>query len=116
MDFKIIHIFLALSFLYSCNGYFEPESMIELTKNQATKDYDYSKYRVASIYSDVQSGFSVIGNAMLASACDEAEHAIENSSIQNFNRGTWNKFSNPDAAWDHYYRAISKANTYLNFS
>ena len=116
MDFKIIHIFLAMSFLYSCNGYFEPESMIELTKNQATKDYDYSKYRVASIYSDVQSGFSVIGNAMLASACDEAEHAIENSSIQNFNRGTWNKFSNPDAAWDHYYRAISKANTYLNFS
>lgn len=113
MDFKIIHIFLALSLLYSCNGYLEPESMIELTKDQATKDYDYSKSRVASIYSDIRSGFSVIGNAMLASGCDEAEHAIENSSIQNFNRGTWNQFSNPDAAWEHFYRAISKANTYL---
>lgn len=113
MDLKIIYIFLILPVLASCNGYLEPESMTELTRNQATRDYDYSKSRVASIYSDIRSGFSVIGEAMLASACDEAEHSIENSSIQNFNRGTWNQFSNPDAAWDRCYRAIGKANTYL---
>ncbi len=72
MDLKIIYIFLILPVLASCNGYLEPESMTELTRNQATRDYDYSKSRVASIYSDIRSGFSVIGEAMLASACDEA--------------------------------------------
>lgn len=108
---SITIIFLLL--FYACEGYFDPESMVELTVDQATKDYNYSKSRVASIYSDIQSGFSNIDGAMLASASDEAEHAIENSSVHHFNRGTWNQFYNPDDAWSHYYRAISKVNQYL---
>lgn len=116
MNIKIKHTSITIIFLllfYSCEGYLDPESMIELTVDQATKDYNYSKSRVASIYSDIESGFSNIDGAMLASAADEAEHAIENSSVHNFNRGTWNQFYNPDNAWSHYYRAISKVNQYL---
>ena len=104
-----------ISFLlfYSCDSYFDPESMIELTVDQATKDYNYSKTRVASIYSNLESGFSDIGGAMLASASDEAEHAIDNSGVHYFNRGTWNQFNNPDDTWGSYYRAISKVNLFL---
>lgn len=111
---KYASITIIISLLFcSCKDYLEPESMIELTVDQATKDYYYSKTRVASIYSDILSGFSTIDGAMLASASDEAEHAIEYSGIHHFNRGTWNQFYNPDDAWRHYYRAISKVNQYL---
>ncbi|WP_294081952.1 RagB/SusD family nutrient uptake outer membrane protein [Proteiniphilum sp. UBA5384] len=104
---------LCLLLFYSCDGYLDPEAMVELTADQATKDYNYSKSRVASIYADIRAGFSEIGGAMMASASDEAEHAVESSNVHHFNRGTWNQFSNPDNAWSHYYRAISKVNQYL---
>lgn len=106
-------VIISLLLCCSCDGYLDPEPMTQLTKEQATKDYTYSKGRVASIYSDLESGLYSLNGAMFASASDEAEYAIDGSDVQNFNLGTWNQYSNPDGAWFTYYRAISKANQFL---
>lgn len=51
-------------------------------------------------------------NALLASGCDEADHAVF-SEIQRFNTGAWNPASNPDDVWANYYKAIRHANLFL---
>ena len=113
---SILSIILFSVFLVSCEGYLDPEVMTDLTVDQATTEYSYSRQRVASIYSDVIAGFLNIDGAMLASASDESEHTLETSDIQNFNRGSWNEYVNPDDVWGTYYRAIRKANQFLAFS
>jgi hypothetical protein len=50
---------------------------------------------------------------MLASASDESEHTQESSSVQHFNAGSWNDYSNPDNVWGNYYRGIYKVNQFL---
>jgi hypothetical protein len=105
--------FLLSLCIISCDGYLDPEVITNLSVEQATTGYAYSRQRVASIYSDVIAGFSNIGGAMLASASDEAEHTLETSGVQHFNRGSWNEYTNPDYAWTSYYRAIRKANQFL---
>lgn len=52
------------------------------------------------------------GNAMLASASDEADYA-RFGDIQNFNFGAWGPFTNPDDVFAYYYRAIRHANLFL---
>lgn len=115
---KFQYILIAGTFLFSsCKDYFEPEVVNGVyTRNEVASEYSYSKQRVTSIYSDILSGFLRIDGAMLASATDEAEHTIETSSVQNFNRGSWNQFLNPDDVWSNYYRGIRKANQFLSSS
>lgn len=97
----------------SCKGYLGPEVMSEITVEEATTEYNYSRGQVASIYGDIKSGFLIINGAMLESASDEAEHTLETSDIQHFNRGSWNEFKNPDDVWTDYYRSIRKINKFL---
>ncbi|MDR0714900.1 MAG: RagB/SusD family nutrient uptake outer membrane protein [Bacteroidales bacterium] len=61
-------------------------------------------------------GFDRISSAMLASACDEADHADVNSSVHYFNNGTWTATSNPDNVWSTFYTAIRRANMFLEES
>ena len=68
---------------------------------------------MAAVYARIAPGFLNINDAMMASATDEAEHTIESSSIQMFNLGSWNAYSNPDNAWPTYYKAIRDANLVL---
>lgn len=112
---KFLYILITGTFLLSsCKDYFEPEVVNGVyTRNEVTSEYSYSKQRVTSIYSDILSGFTRIDGAMLSSATDESEHTIETSSIQNFNRGSWNQFLNPDDVWSSYYRGIRKVNQFL---
>ena len=106
-------VFFSLFSLVSCKDYLEPEIITALTVRQVTEQYSYSRGRVASIYSDLQSGFTNIDGAMMANASDEAEFTLETSSVHNFNRGSWNQFSNPDDVWSAYYRNIQKINQFL---
>jgi hypothetical protein len=55
-------------------------------------------------------------NAMLASACDEADFAVRGASVHNFNTGGWNQFSNPDDVMQHYYRGIVQTFNFLENS
>jgi starch-binding outer membrane protein, SusD/RagB family len=61
-------------------------------------------------------GFHRVSNAMLASACDEADHADVYSDIQRFNTGIWNAVANPEDAWGHFYQGIRRANLFLERS
>ena len=113
---KIKYTILAgflLSILYSCDSYLDRELSTDLTYNEVTRYYSYSRSRVAAVYARIAPGFLNINDAMMASATDEAEHTIESSSIQMFNLGSWNAYSNPDNAWPTYYKAIRDANLVL---
>jgi hypothetical protein len=61
-------------------------------------------------------GFNRVNSAMLASACDEADHADVTSTIHRFNTGTWNANSNPEDCWNSFYTAIRRANLFLEDS
>ncbi len=112
IKYSIPAIFLLL-ILYSCDSYLDRELSTDLTYNEVTRYYSYSRSRVAAIYARVNTGFLIINDAMMASATDEAEHTIESSSIQMFNLGSWNAYSNPDNLWPSYYKAIRDANLLL---
>ena len=61
-------------------------------------------------------GFNRVSSAMLASACDEADHADVNSSVHLFNTGTWSAATNPEDCWYSMYIAIRRANLFLEGS
>lgn len=104
---------LPLLFLVSCENYLNRELSTDLTYQEVTKQYAYSRSRVASIYTDLQLGFLKCDGAMMASASDEAEHTLETSDVQKFNYGSWNATSNPDNVWSAFYKGIRKANQFL---
>jgi hypothetical protein len=109
----ILYILIFSWSFISCDGYLDPKFMGELTVEEATSEYNYVRGQVASIYGDIKPGFLIVDGAMLASASDEAEHTLETSAIQHFNRGTWNEFQNPDNVWTDYYNSIRKINKFL---
>lgn len=83
-----------------------------LTREQVEKEYEYTRYQAIALYNDLEEGFFSVGNAMLASACDEAEYTYKGGA-ETFNSGSWNAFNNPDDVWDKYFKAIRKVNVYL---
>ena len=106
----IFLIFLASLSFFSCDTYLDRELSTDLTYEQVTKNYSYSRSRVAGIYSRLRDGFQCIDGAMMASASDEAEHTLESSAVQQFKFGSWNAYSNPDDVWGYYYKGIRDAN------
>lgn len=109
----ILWTVILLNILCSCDSYLDRELTTDLTYNEVTRYYSYSRSRVAAIYARITPGFLNINDAMMASATDEAEHTIESSSVQMFNLGSWNAYSNPDNAWPTCYKAIRDANLLL---
>ena len=101
--------FLAL--LSGCS--LDPEISFEITPDQASVNYDYARNRATGMYSPLKKGFQYIGDVMMASATDEAEFVRPWESIQNFNRGSWNQFTNPDDVWSYYFEAIRRTNVFL---
>ena len=104
---------LLMTLLAGCEDYLDPEVITYENYEQVTTSYDYTRQRLASVYSEIQPGFTPIDGAMLASASDEAEHTLGTSAIQKFNTGSWNAYSNPDDVWAHYYSGIYKANQFI---
>lgn len=109
----LLSIVLLLPLLPGCEDYLDPEVVTYETYEQVTSSYNYTRQRLASVYSNIQPGFTRVGGAMLASASDEAEHTLETSPVHQFNVGSWNAYSNPDDVWAQYYRGIYKANEYM---
>ncbi|MEX0986612.1 MAG: RagB/SusD family nutrient uptake outer membrane protein [Bacteroidales bacterium] len=110
---KFLRVVLILILVTGCEDYLDPEVITYENYEQVTSSYNYTKQRLASVYSVIQPGFTRLDGAMLASASDEAEHTNEASDIQFLNTGSWNAYSNPDNVWAHYYRGIYKANQYI---
>jgi hypothetical protein len=64
-------------------------------------------------YNYLPSGFSFMGDAMLASACDEAKHSDAGSLIHLLNNNAISPTYNPDNVWDNMYRGIRICNIFL---
>jgi hypothetical protein len=98
--------------MFSCQK-LDREVVTDLSKEQIEISYERVSQLLNSVYVEVQSGFTNIDGAMMASATDEAEHAQVSSDVQNFNNGSWNAISNPNNVWGAYYRGIARANLFL---
>lgn len=107
-------VFLCLLFLSSCS--LNPEIELSLTEEDMIHNYNNTQARATAVYAYLPNGLNAIDGAMLASATDDSEHSIENSSVQKFNTGAWNALDNPDGAWGNLWNGIRAANLFLEKS
>jgi len=111
-NFLISGIFTLL-ILSGCQK-LDPEVNTTLNYKQVITSYDYVKQLNAAVYGTLQNGFLYVsGQAMMATATDEAEHTLETANVQKYNTGSWNALDNPDNVWSAYFTGIRKANQFL---
>lgn len=110
----ILLLTIALPFLFNgCKKILDNRLDTNLTPDQVFVNFDRIKSFGLGVYNYMPGGYNRVGGAFLAGATDDAEHTAINSSIQNFNFGFWNQFSNPEASYDSYYDGIRGANLFL---
>lgn len=105
----IFIVFLAMS----CDDMLDRDEQLMLTSDLANTLYSYTEAKAAALYTSLPSGFDYFSGAMMASACDEAEHTLETSPVHKYNTGAWSSIDNPDNAWSRYYIGIRRANLFL---
>jgi len=107
-----ITCFAALS-LSSCKDYLDPYEYGLIDQDKAFSLTSTLDGMANSAYGNVPAGFNRIGASYLTSASDEAEEVNDMETIQSFNIGSWNKYSNPDDIWSNCYKGIRIASDYL---
>ena len=112
--YKYISIFCAAALLASCEG-FIPETKVDTgtTEDLVANNYANLYEQGMHVYDYLPEGFNRIDDAMLAAACDEADHALAGSNIEKFQLGSFNSLSNPDDIWANSYRGIRRAQQFL---
>ena len=115
--FSYIYISAAISIAFtlsSCNSFLDREEDSFIDKTATFDSYNRTKQYLTYAYTLLPDGLNRFSReAMLASATDDAEFAIESAEIQQFNNGSWNALNNPDDMWNRYYSGISKCCTLL---
>lgn len=115
--FSYIYISAAISIAFtlsSCNGFLDREKDSFIDKTATFDSYNRTKQYLTYAYTLLPDGLNRFSReAMLASATDDAEFAIESAGIQQFNNGSWNALNNPDDVWNRYFSGISKCCTLL---
>lgn len=104
--------------LSGCDDFLEREIVTNYEEDEVFVNYDRMSQAGYGVYAFLfnRFGYHRVSNAMLASACDEADHADVNSEVQKFNLGIWNAASNPEDAWGYFYQGIRRANLFLEQS
>lgn len=112
---KIKFLFVAIiPALTACN-FTDPDMLAFKSEDEVVTNMNNITAVANNVYSYLPDGYDRIGNAMLASACDEAEDVNDGEAIQNFNIGNWGVFSNPEGSpWSNSYNGIRKANVFLD--
>lgn len=113
---KLYTVVLLASILTGCSNQLDRDIVTELDRDKIIHSYDYVKNLVTGVYVSLPNGFDEINGAMIASASDESEHAVQSSTVHKFNLGSWNEYDNPDNKWYVYFRAINKANHVLIYA
>lgn len=115
MKTKIVGLLLIVSMaMPACTDYFRYENSTLLDEHFVFSDYTFIKQVLANAYTQLPSSFNYIDNGMLASTTDEAEHAWDYSTVQKFNDGSWNAYTNPNDTWSKQYQLIRRAYVFLN--
>jgi hypothetical protein len=108
---------ILISLLVSSCDFLAVDDREMLTEKIVLNKIDDTAALWATLYSNLPLGFTTItANAMLASACDEADHNAPFNDVQSFNNGSWSAYSNPDNSWSSMYAAIHNANNFLEVS
>lgn len=105
--------FCALLTLAACQK-LDRDFVTTLSRDQVEVSYGNVKALLTAIYTDLPDGMVYIGgNAMMASATDEAEFTSETNAVQSFNNGSWNAINNPDFVWATYYKEVRRVDQFL---
>lgn len=103
--------------LSSCEDFLDRDVSTHQTEEIVFSDYLTATYVASGVYADLTDGFAEIwgsnGSALLASASDDAEFALQTHNVQKFNTGNWQPSSLPDNPYTRYYDGIRKANNFL---
>lgn len=110
---QLILPLLALLTLSGCYDKLNQEYVTDMTKEQVDREYEYKISQATYLYNGLENGRTAIGNAMLASICDEANFSYSGN-VDKFNTGAWNEYDNPDDAWANLYTYIRYANDFIN--
>jgi hypothetical protein len=86
---------------------------VNLSYEQVFKDPHLAPGFLNNAYTNLPDGFNRVGAALLASACDEAEHSDAGSGIRLFNNNSISASYNPDDVWNDMYAGIRKCNIFL---
>ena len=115
--FNILSGLILISLLVSSCSKLTVDDREMLTAQIVLNRVDDTAAMWATLYSNMQLGFTAIaGNAMLASACDEADSNQPFNAVKSFNNGSWSAYNNPDDVWSTMYAAIHNANNFLHVS
>ena len=91
--------------LVSCD-YLDPRMMTQIDEKDVYNNMTYITQSYTNAFSYLPSGFLSVGNSLLACATDEAESVYPDQSIQSYNTGSWDMYSNPDGRWETNYNGI----------
>lgn len=116
---KFIWLIIMTPFLIAgCDSFMDTNIETRYPENEVFVNYERMSKAGYGVYTFMfnQFGFNRVSSAMLASACDEADHADVNSTVHRYNTGTWNASSNPEDSWGNLYIATRRANLFLELS
>src|SRR5690606_12645208 len=106
-------LLILVGMLTSCDELLENRIDTKLTPDQVFVKYDRMLKMGYGIYTYIPGDFNRVAGALFAAASDEAEQTDFGSSIQSFNLGAWDAYSNPDDIFVNTYRGIRAANLFL---
>lgn len=110
----IVGLILIVFTTVSCEDFLDPEPDGRRTEEQIFQNYNYAIGYLANIYNDLPGGFHSIDGAMEACMTDDAEHSSVYSGVQQYNNGSWNPTSFPDAyLYSKYYAALRKLSIFI---
>lgn len=102
----------------SCEDYLDKNMVTTQNEEFTFASYQNAVQVAYSVYADLPDGFSEIygsaGSALLASASDECEFAVQTQNVQKFNLGSWTPTNLPDNPFSKYYAAIRKVYNFID--
>lgn len=113
MKTKILFISCLLLAVSSCTDFLSYDETSSYTEDQVFTVYSRATQMATNIYVYMRSDFGIVGNAMRAAGCDEAEYVWPSSSVHTFYNGTWSSMNTVDDLWPHFYKGIRAANLFL---
>lgn len=102
---------LAVAALASCSDEMDYKEYSNYDKKYVFNNFDNTVGFVTNIYSYLDYDYGIVGEGMLASACDEAEYSWRSGSINNFTNGSLSANNAP--SFFGFYGGIREANYFL---
>lgn len=102
---------LAVATFASCSDEMDYKEYSNYDKNYVFNNFDNTVGFVTNIYSYLDYDYGIVGEGMLASACDEAEYSWRSGSINNFTNGALSANNAP--SFFGFYGGIREANYFL---